>query len=254
MNAIFGLIFLLFLCAPQRAAAQSLKEVRVGSSNISVTNAVAFYARDRKFFEAEGFDVKMIIIKTEAALAALTAGDLDYSTLSTSAIEGTLKGLPLRVIAITNRHPLLGLVVRKGINSVADLRGKKLSVTSFGGATYGAALYLLKNHGLRPKEDVIILAGGTNSVRIAALKQGAVDAVLMSSPDDIKAAGRRTANLTRCRQRLPAPVGRYQRQSGEASRQGTGGGAIRARRLARHSSDRRSAAQRRSDSLARQVL
>ena len=189
MSAAISLILLFLLGIPNWATAQSLKEVRVGSSNISVTNAVAFYARDRKFFEAEGFDVKMIIIKTEAALAALTAGDLDYSTLSTSSIEGTLKGLPLRVIAITNRHPLLGLVVRKGINSVADLRGKKLSVTSFGGATYGAALYLLKNHGLRPKEDVIILAGGTNSVRIGALKQGAVDAVLMSAPDDIKAAG-----------------------------------------------------------------
>jgi ABC-type nitrate/sulfonate/bicarbonate transport system substrate-binding protein len=122
------------------------------------------------------------------ALAALTAGDLDYSTLSTSSIEGTLKGMPLRVIAVTNRHPLLGLVVRRGINSVADLRGKKLSVSSFGGATYGAALYMLKNHGLRPKEDVTILAGGSNSVRIVALKQGAVDAVLLSSPEDIKAA------------------------------------------------------------------
>jgi ABC-type nitrate/sulfonate/bicarbonate transport system substrate-binding protein len=174
--------------APRCAVAQSLKEVRVGSSNISVTNVVSYYARDRKFFEAEGFDAKIIIIKTEVALAALAAGDLDYSTLSTSSIEGALKGLPLRVIAVTNKHPLLGLVVRKGINSVGDLRGKKLSVTSFGGATYGAALYLLKNHGLRPKQDITILAGGTNSVRIGALKQGAVDAVLLSSPEDIKAA------------------------------------------------------------------
>ena len=63
------------------AAAQSLKEIRIGSSNISVTNVCAFYARDRKFFEAEGFDAKIIIVKTEAALAALAAGDLDYSTL-----------------------------------------------------------------------------------------------------------------------------------------------------------------------------
>jgi len=179
--------FWLFML-PRFAVAQSLKEVRIGSSNISVTNVVAYYARDRKFFEAEGFDAKIIIIKTEAALAALAAGDLDYSTLSTSSIEGALKGLPLRLIAVTNRHPLLGLVVRKGINSVADLRGKKLSVSSFGGATYGAALYLLKNNGLKPKQDVTILAGGTNSVRVGALKQGAVDAVMLSSPEDIKAA------------------------------------------------------------------
>lgn len=56
---------------PRFAVAQSLKEIRIGSSNISVTNVVAYYARDRKFFEAEGFDAKIIIIKTEAALAAL---------------------------------------------------------------------------------------------------------------------------------------------------------------------------------------
>lgn len=185
--SLIRLVLVSMLCSPILASAQALKEVRVGSSNISVTNVVAFYARDRKFFEAEGFDVKMIIIKTEAALAALTAGDLDYSTLSTSSIEGTLKGMPLRVIAITNRHPLLGLVVRKGIHSISDLRGKKLSVSSFGGATYGAALYVLRKYGLRPKEDITILAGGSNSVRIVALKQGAIDAVLLSSPEDIKA-------------------------------------------------------------------
>ena len=53
--------------------------------------------------------------------------------------------MPLRLLAVTNRYPLLGLVVRKGINSVGDLKGKKLSVSSFGGAVYGAALYLLRN-------------------------------------------------------------------------------------------------------------
>ena len=174
---------------PYPAAAQPLKEIRIGSSDITVSNLCTFYARDRKFFEAEGIDVKIVIVKTEAALAALTVGDLEYSTLSTSSIEATLKGMPLRLIAVTNRQPLLGLVVRKGINSVSELRGKKLSISSFGGAIYGAAVYLLKSHGLRPKEDVVILAGGSNSARAAALKQGAVDAALLSSPDDIRAAG-----------------------------------------------------------------
>lgn len=181
---------LAFLCLfiSSLAAAQPLKEIRVGSSNISVTNLVAFYAHDRKYFEAEGFDVKMIIVKTEAALAALAAAELDYSTLSTSSIEATLKGMPVRLVAVTNRYPLQGLVVRKGINSVADLRSGKLSISSFGGATYGAALYLLRSHGLRPKEDVAILAGGSNPARVAALKHGVVDAALLSSPEDIRAA------------------------------------------------------------------
>jgi len=186
---LLSLVVLSILLSPPFAAAQPLKEIRIGSSDITVSNLCTFYARDRKFFEAEGIDVKIVIVKTEAALAALTLGDLDYSTLSTSSIEGTLKGLPLRLIAVTNRQPLLGLLVRKGINSVAELRGKKISISSFGGAIYGAAVYLLKNNGLRPKEDVIILAGGSNQARSVALKQGAVDAALLSSPDDIRAAG-----------------------------------------------------------------
>ena len=61
-------------------------------------------------------------------------------------------------------------------------------MSSFGGATYGAALYLLRNNGLKPKQDVTILAGGNNSIRVGALKQGAVDAVTLSAPEDIKAA------------------------------------------------------------------
>ena len=184
---VIGLALLLLMSSAVFAPAQTLREVRLGSTDITVSNFCSFYARDRKFFEAEGLDMKMVIIKTEAALAAMATGDLDYSTLSTSSVEGTLKGMPLRLLAVTNRYPLLGLVVRKGINSVGDLRGKKLSVSSFGGAVYGAALYLLRTNGLRPKEDVSLLAGGTNSARIALLKQGLVDAALITAPDDLRA-------------------------------------------------------------------
>ena len=35
--------------------------------------------------------------------------------------------------------------MRKGIKSVADFKGKKMSVSSFGGATYGAAVLAEKS-------------------------------------------------------------------------------------------------------------
>lgn len=185
--AILGLL-IVHPVFPRLASAQPLQEVRIGSSNISVTNLCTYYARDRKFFQKEGLDAKIIIVKTEATVAALVAGNLDYSTLSTSSIEATLKGMPLRLVAVTNQYPLLGLVVREGINKVPDLKGKKLAISSFGGAVYGAALNLLKTHGLKPQHDVAVLATGANAARIAALKQGAVDAALISSPDDIRVA------------------------------------------------------------------
>ena len=170
------------------AAAQSLKEIKIGSSNISYTNFSTFYARDRKFFEKEGLSPKIIIVKTEAALPAMATGQLDYTTLTTSTIEAALVGMPLRLVAVANQQPLWGLVVRKGINQVSDLKNKKLGVSSYGGAAYGAALAVLKAHGLEPNKDVVLLATGDNTARIAALKHGSVDAALVAAPGDIKVA------------------------------------------------------------------
>src|SRR5207244_13614020 len=69
-------------------------------------------------------------------------------------VAATLNGMPLRLIAVTNRQPLLGLLVRKGINSVSELRGKKLSISSFGGAIYGAAVYLSRTTASSPRKTL----------------------------------------------------------------------------------------------------
>jgi len=174
------------LTHPGFAVAQPLKDIRIGSSNISITNFPSFYARDRKFFEKEGFDAKIIIVQTSAGLAALVAGNVDYATFSTSAIEAALKGMPIRLMAVTTEYPPASLVVRKEITKVTDLKGRKLGVSSYGGTAYGTAIFVLKYYGLNPK-DVTILATGDAAARIAALKFGAVDAAIITPPGDMKA-------------------------------------------------------------------
>ena len=109
------------------ATAQPLKEIRIGSSNISYTNFSTFYARDRKFFEKEGLSPKIIVVKTEAALPAMATGQLDYTTLTTSTIEAAMMGMPLRLVAVANQQPLWGVVARKGMTRVAELKNKKLA-------------------------------------------------------------------------------------------------------------------------------
>lgn len=183
-----GMFFLACGIRPQVILAQSLQEIRIGSTNIAATNFCTFYARDRHFFQREGLDAKIIIVRTEVGLTALSVGNLDFSTLSTSSIEATVRGMPLRVVAITNRYPLLGLVVPPGMKEVAELKGKKVAISSFGGAVYSAALQLLKHHNFKPQQDVILLASGANVARIAALKQKHVDAAIISSPDDLRVA------------------------------------------------------------------
>jgi ABC-type nitrate/sulfonate/bicarbonate transport system substrate-binding protein len=166
--------------------AQSLKEVRIGSSDISFSNFSTYYARDRKFFEKEGLDAKIILVKTEAALAALSVGELDYTTFSTSTIDAVLRGMPLRLIAVTLQQPVVSLIVRDGIDKVSDLKGKKIGISSFGGLIHVAAVYVLKQHGLSSK-DVTLLATGGGVTGLAAIKSKRVDAVLLSAPYDLKA-------------------------------------------------------------------
>jgi ABC-type nitrate/sulfonate/bicarbonate transport system substrate-binding protein len=167
--------------------AAQLAEVRIGSSDISLSNVSTFYARDRGLFEKEGLDAKLILVKTEAALAAQSAGDLDYTTFSTSVIDAAAKGIPARLVAVTVKQPAVGLVVHKGIENVADLKGRKVGVSSFGGLLHVAALYVLKHYGLSSK-TVTILATGPGTLGIAALKTGSIDAAFLPAPYDMRMA------------------------------------------------------------------
>ncbi|HWX76586.1 MAG TPA: ABC transporter substrate-binding protein [Candidatus Acidoferrales bacterium] len=164
-----------------------MAEVRIGSSDISLSNVSTFYARDRGLFEKEGLDAKLILVKTEAALAAQSAGDLDYTTFSTSVIDAAAKGIPARLVAVTVKQPAVGLVVHKGIENVADLKGRKVGVSSFGGLLHVAALYVLKHYGLSSK-TVTILATGPGTLGIAALKTGSIDAAFLPAPYDMRMA------------------------------------------------------------------
>jgi len=181
-------ILLIILAFPIKIGlAAQLAEVRIGSSDISLSNVSAFYARDRGLFEKEGLDAKLILVKTEAALAAQSAGDLDYTTFSTSVIDAAAKGIPARLVAVTVKQPAVGLVVHKGIENVADLKGRKVGVSSFGGLLHVAALYVLKHYGLSSK-TVTILATGPGTLGIAALKTGSIDAAFLPAPYDMRMA------------------------------------------------------------------
>src|SRR5258705_1776768 len=148
----------------------------------------------------------MIIGKAEAILAALSAGELGYTTCSPSAVEATLVGMPFRLVAVANEQPVWGLVVPKSVNQVSELRGKKIGVSSFGGTIYSGAVYVLKYFGLTPK-DVTFLAIGNTLTRVVALKNGTIDAAVIAAPGDIVAARDGVKILLDVGAIYPAPMG-----------------------------------------------
>ena len=76
-----------------------------------------------------------VIMKPQVALQALIAGDVGYTTALGSTIRSAIRGLPLRVVMTITDKPLFALIARPGINSVEELRGKLIGISSFGASS-----------------------------------------------------------------------------------------------------------------------
>ena len=109
-------------------------------------------------------------MKPQAALQALIAGDVGYTTALGSTMRSGIRGLPLRVVMTIADKPLFVLIARPGINSVDELRGKLLGISSFGASSDTLARAVLRRYKINPNGDlkILVLGGGTN--RIAAME------------------------------------------------------------------------------------
>ena len=73
------------------------------------------------------------------------------------------------------------LIARPHIKTFADLKGKKIAVSSRGSLSEFLFSYALKNKGMDPSRDVNYIAMGGVPTRFAAILSGAVDASLISA-------------------------------------------------------------------------
>jgi ABC-type nitrate/sulfonate/bicarbonate transport system substrate-binding protein len=124
-------------------------------------------------------------MKPQVAMQGLIAGDVGYTTALGSTIRAAIRGVPLRVVMTIADKPLFALIVRPGINSVEELKGKLLGISSFGASTDTYARALLRRYKLIPNENVKILALGGGTNRVAAMETGAIDAALIEAPYNV---------------------------------------------------------------------
>ncbi len=90
-----------------------------------------YIARDKGFFKEEGVDVELSIMEdTPLKMGAFMAGQLDMVASTADEFPIYLKdGKSIRyVLAVDNSKGGDGIVSNKEINSVADLKGKKIGV------------------------------------------------------------------------------------------------------------------------------
>jgi NitT/TauT family transport system substrate-binding protein len=164
------------------------RRITVGVPVLDVTQSALYVARDRGYYQKEGLDVELILMRGSVANQALIAGDVEFTTVPTAGLQAALQGAPLKVVLSTFHKPMFWLYSRPEIKSVRELTGKKVAVSSLGAAGDSALRELIKKNGMDENRDVAILAIGTTATRLGALSAGVVDGAMMTFPHNITAA------------------------------------------------------------------
>ena len=184
------IFFLAAIVWSSSANAAEPKALNIGWTGGSAWTALPDrIAAERGFFEKEGLKVQYIQFQgTNLMLSALLANELDYVTILPFIAGAAIRGLPVKIVGTTTKASGYAIISRPEINSVKDLKGKRIAINTFGSSADFAIYQLLSRNGLDPNKDVTLQAvAGSPDARFAALISGAVDATVVNSPFEYRA-------------------------------------------------------------------
>src|SRR5712671_3965538 len=138
-------------------------------------------------FKKAGVEVELINFKGGSqALTAVIGGSADVvSGYFDHCVNLAAKNQALEAFVVYDRYPGLALVVSPKqtgkINSVKDLKDKRVGVSAPGSSTDFFLKYLLSKNGVDPN-SIGVIGIGLAATAVAAMEQGSVDAAVMLDP------------------------------------------------------------------------
>lgn len=166
-------------------SAQAQTIVRVGKAQANQFGFVpADVGLDTGIFTKHGIDIRISAFGGDAKLnQALAADSIDIALGGGPALAAIVKGAPMKAVAVgINAPSIIMLVVLKDgpIKSVADLKGRRISVSTAGSLTYWLTEQLSRQEGWGD-DGITITPLGASDAQIAALKTHEVDGVTTDS-------------------------------------------------------------------------
>ncbi len=161
--------------------------VKVSYSNIIGDELPLWATKEGGFFDQNFIDTgDLQNIASAQGVPAVIANQIQFAQVGGSEVmSANAGGADLVVVAqLAGVYPFV-LEVAASIKTVADLKGKKVGVSSVGSSSDIATRAALKKMGLDPDKDVTIVPVGSTSARTAALLGGAIDAGVAQPPDSI---------------------------------------------------------------------
>jgi len=184
---LLSLIIVLVGITPAHLPAQQM--IRIGSLGLSGPLLPLWIAQDRGLFAKQGLASELITFQGGTqTIQALLSGGIGFSASSTdTGANAKLRGADtVGVAEWVNTLPYM-FITTKEIDKPEKLRAKKIAISRFGGAAHYAVRMVLQKMGIDPEKDAQILQVGDESLRLTALRQGVVDATVLTPPANLTA-------------------------------------------------------------------
>ena len=167
---------------PRRTGAQALEKVTIQIDGA----AVPFYApiylgQDKGMFARNGIELQIVYAAAADILRNVAGGNVEFGFPNGDAvIAARASGLPVKVVHTTYQRGIGATLFKadKGIRGFADLKGRKVAVTSLGSPNYLQLQVGLRKAGLTI-DDVKVEVIATGAI-VQALQADQVDAIVFS--------------------------------------------------------------------------
>ena len=181
---IFRVLLLLVLFHVAMVSAQERAKVRISSATKTLGYGPLWVASKMGFFERQGLDVELVVIRaSDVGVQALAGDSLEIAgSASDAPIAAIEKGLDLVIVGGIINGLTQSIMAAKKFKTYNDLRGATFGAISLTSGVTFALRQVLKVKGLEyPRDYKLLVIGGTPQT-YAALVAGQIDAAALSLP------------------------------------------------------------------------
>jgi NitT/TauT family transport system substrate-binding protein len=180
----------LIACGLAAAHANAAETVQAGTLGGQAPLWPFYIAMNKGFLAADGIDMEVTFAPNgSAVLQAVTGGSLDVaiSVGLTEPMQAIDKGAPLAIVRIIGKTAPYVLIAKPSIRSIADLKGRTISIGTPSDITNIYFERMMDAAGLK-EGDYETISAGVAAARLAALEAGVADAAMVLPPLNFHAA------------------------------------------------------------------
>jgi NitT/TauT family transport system substrate-binding protein len=175
--------------------------IRAGKITGDMSVFPVVFGSEAGIYRRAGLDLRLVDFGGGAdAVRALLAGDTDafmttmFSTLTLVKSRGRAD---VTAVFQLSDHPIFLLVVKADsrVRTVADLKGGKVGITTFGSGSDFLARAMLVKAGLKADEDVTLVQARSIPAAVAGVEKGDLDAAVAWHPLAAEGASRGTLRV-----------------------------------------------------------